>query len=489
MLEILIIVGLIGVICTLGLAYARQKNRVQTRLAVIVLATPLAIGIGYASGPIALGMAQTGAVSGYHQSLNGTVVNTSVTPYVCTRDGDCAHTYDCDSYQVLVSAAYTDTNHVYHPAVYRTDYHQCPVATMEYTYTITAVAWHTYTWNIVDHGFAANPKPWCCAEENDGDSSIPSDVPRGVPAQWLKARHDLAAGNSDPVTVDDTYENYILANEATILRANSDDINMLRKKHLMPSPPTAPVYDTYLSSKVSFVGLNYPASVQQAWQSAVMHLNAPLGTNLEGDLHVVAVNADELQGVVSPDAYAAAIQADRLNDYAKDAEAKNAIVLVVGVNPVTNTIAWARANTGMPIGNEAMFAALQNQLQGVAFDPNTVIGTATAKVTTVQTKSGIGYHVSYTLGHGIVEQVVMRTFPFQRACMNCTSARDKKVDAGQQGYVYLKTELPLPTWGVIVTIIVDILILAIVWGFALWLDYYFSSTTTKNRQFSTYGGY
>ncbi len=475
MLWILFVVVVIGVAGTLGLAWAKQQGKIQPRLAAIVAPTVLAIGIGYFSGPIALNIAQTGAVAGYQQSLNGTVLSVADQSYQCYRDGPCVHTYDCDSYQVLVHAAYTDSNNNYHAAVYDTDYHQCPVATWEFKYTITAKAYHAYTFTLVDHGFARNPKPWCCAQEVDGDSSIPSSVPRGVPAQWLKAKRDKAAGNSDAVTVHDSYANYILANEATIFRKYSDDIGMLRKRHLLPPPPLAPIYDNYLSRKVYFVGLHPSAPVQGAWQSVVAHLNADLGTNLQGDMHVVAVNANVLQGVISPFNYARAIQADWLNDYGKEAVAKNAIILVVGVNPLTNTIAWAQADTGMPNGNEAMLQTLHDQLPGVAFTPNALFGNTTAQV--VQTPQGTSVH--YTLGSGTVTQIVMRTHAFLRACMGCQSARDKKVDKGQQGYVYLKTELPLPAWGVIVTIIVDILILAILTAAVLWIDSYFRAPSSE----------
>jgi hypothetical protein len=449
------------------MAIAKAKGAVQTSIVAALLALPLAIGIGYVSGPIALGMAQTGAVSGYAQLLHGTILSTNVTPYYCSRDGDCVHTYDCDSYQVETQAAYTDTNKVYHPAQYTTEYHHCPVATMEYSYTITAQAWHTFTWTIVDHGFDANPRHWCCAFETDGDSSMPSDVYRGVPAQWLKAKYDLAHGNSDPVHVPDRYQNYILANESTILRANSGDIAKLRQDHLLPTPPFTPIHDFYLTNEADFIGLNLPDSVQASWQDTLSHFNAAFGTNFEGDMHVVAYNENALNGIISPDALTNALQADWLNDYGKDAMAKNALLLVVGVNPTTNAISWARAVTGMPIGNETMEQAIELKLQGVTFDPSTVFGNTTASVT--QDKTG-AYHVNYVVGNGIVSQITTKLYPFLRACMNCKSARDKKVDSGQQGFVYLKTELPLPTWGVVVTILVDIVILFLVWGFVLYID-------------------
>lgn len=444
----------IGLVCTLGIAYAKQKGLIATSLVVIFIPLLTSIGVGLVSAPLALNVAQTGAVSGYHQFLNGTVVRVHKHTDQCTRDGSCAHKYPCDSYTVLVAKKYTVNGKTKTREVPETKYHHCPYVTAEYTYTITAVAYHTFTYTLVSHGFAAHPHEWR-PSDNQG---IPSGVPRGAPKQWLKANKDLAAGKSDPITAPDTYANYILPNESTILRAYSNDIGLLRKDRLLPGNPQVPIYSNYLAKKVSFIKLSPKKVMQAAWQSAVMHLNAALGTELEGDMHVVAVNTDALNSVVSPDDYANAIQADWLNDYGKDAIAKNAIILVVGVDPTTNTISWARATTGMPSGNETMLQELQTQLQDITFDPTTVFGNTTAQVTQ---KSG-QYSVHYTIGSGLVSQIVMDKYPFERACMNCTSARDRKVDAGQQGYVYLKTELPLPTWGVILTIFIDLVILAIV---------------------------
>jgi len=492
MLWILSILSMAGLALTISLAVLKKRELATLSLAAMIAMTPIAAGIGAASGPIATGIAQTGAVSGYQQYLNGTVVNVYATPYQCARDGSCTHWYNCDSYTVVVSAAYTDKDGNYHPEVDETDYHHCPVATMEFTYTIVAKAYHTFVWNIVDHGFAAHPIPWCCASEVDGNTTMDPNVPRGVPTQWLKAYHDWKAGHSDPVTVKDSYSNYILANEHTLLRQHSDDIGMLRKKHLLPPGPLPQIYDTYLANKVDFVGLDtVPADQRVALQNAVASLNADLGTNLQGDMHVVAVNADALQGTITPQDYATAIEADRLNDYEKDAMAKNAILLVVGVNPTTNTIAWSQAATGMPIGNDEMLAALDNQLKGVAFTSNAMFGDTIAKV--VQTAND-DYDVHYTAGNGIVSQIVMVQHKFLRACMDCQSARDKKVNAGQQNFVYLKTELPLPGWGVIVTIIVDLVALAIALVLVYWIDSFVRSffgtpkTPTRSTRSHT-GGY
>jgi hypothetical protein len=450
----------------------------------VVVVALFAVSAGEAAGsyPIALNAAQTGAVSGYHEFLNGSIVSVDMSVQPCSEDGSCIHTEDCDSYQV------PQTNYTYDSKgnvtgsyiTYVTKYRSCPEATNEYTYTVTDTFDNTYT--IGDHIFAANPAKW------RSDIDIDGSVPRGVPQQWQHAHDSLARGDSDPVTVPHTYANYILASESTILRAHSDDIKRLRAKNLLPLPtpnPQDPIYNNYVADKAMFVGFR-PGNLP-TWEDTLMRFNAGLGMTLQGDLHIVAIRDSVLRGIASPDAYVGALQAYWLNDLAKFAFPKNGIMIVLGVDDAGSRVIWARAQTGMPIGNGAMLTALQLRLEDVPFDPDTVIGTTDAHVSPI-TASRLS--VDYTFANGIIEQTITTDFPFERACMNCTSAADKKRGQTGHGFVYLESEIPLSTGGAVLTTFIDLLILAVLWIVVLIVARALSeSATSYERPYRPYNRY
>lgn len=411
----------------------------------------VAVGTSTLSYPIALSAVQTGAVNGYHQSINGTVVRVPPPLVIdCSEDGSCAHEHDCDRYTETHTESYTDSNGKSKTrTVEETKYRRCPEMTQEFTYTlnITTDGKSIKTLTIASDIYAANPVRW------RGDIAVNPNVPRGVPPQWQHARDSLAHGIGDPVTLSGDYANYILSNEETILRASSGDIDKLQQKHLLPLPTarmdiakdddlTPTIYNGMDADKVSFVGMSPPAN-QADWQAALMRYNTALGMQHQGDMHVVIIKDSTLQGVVSPDAYAAAVKAYWLNDLGKFALAKNGIMVVLGVDDKLTKVQWARADTGMPAGNGPMLDALKYNLPGVAFDPKKVIGETTTHVTNGSPK------VTYSYGNGVIEQTTLHDFPFARACMDCR-------DTGQPGFVYLQSEIPITTAGIVVATIIDI---------------------------------
>lgn len=444
--------------------YVRPEPWSKTIVAIVVLALAT-LGIGFGTYPIALHIAQASAVGGYHQFLNGSVVSADSQAYTCTRDGICDHTYLCDPYLVPITTYYTDgKGHTHSETTWVTRYHSCPYATQEYTYTLSDSLGTTYT--IASHIFAANPQQW------RPGSGLP-DVPRGIPAAWQQAKDHLSTGNADPVTVPSTYNNYILASEKTILRVSSDDINLLKSKSLLPDHTQDlqnPIHDIFRANKVSFVG-GPTVSNQAAWQNALMHFDAALGMQKQGDMHLVVIKASALPASVSPEDYANALKAYWLNNLGKYALAKNGIMLVLAVNDSGSTIVWSRAATGMPIGNGAMLEALGTELTGKPFTVDTVFGNTTARISTMGGK----LKPVYTLGSGLVPQIVMVRFPFQRACMGCTGANE----VGEQGFVNLSTEIPLGGWGTFWAIFVDVFIVFIVWGAAFVL--YFAEEEKREQ--------
>lgn len=454
MIAILIAALLFAVAAVLALMRSHQIVWRSTDSAILGGVAAIIFLTGCASYPVAHHIAQRGAIGGFHQFLNGSIVEVPpVDTTTCHRDGSCKHEYDCDPYEVKVvdREAYTDKDGNYHAeqSHEETRYHDCPYSTKEYTYKLKDNFDNTYT--LGDHVFAADPKAW-----RDG-KSLPSNVFRGVPEQWSKAKANLEAGNADPVTVPDTYDNFILADEHTLLRAYSDDIDSLKEAKLLPEHTASlkdPIHDYYMADKVSFVGMS--SDDNDAWQSTLMHFNAALGMEHQGDMHVVIVKASAIPSSVSPQDYANAVKAYWLNDLGKYALAKNGIMLILAVDDTGSIVEWSKADTGMPIGNGAMLQALSTQLDGQPLSPDILFGDTTAQVKDSK--------VSYTIGAGLVSDIVMNRFPFKRACMAC----EDKEDEGT-GFVSLSVDIPLGTGGTIWTIIIDLLLAALltVGGFFL----------------------
>jgi hypothetical protein len=449
--------------------YFLYKPALKPKLALVLICLmATTTGIYFASYPIAHHMSRDSAIGGYHQFLNGSVLATDRQAYTCTRDGDCEYDYNCDYYYDTETEYYTDSEgNTKSRTVEVRKHHDCPYAKQEFSYTILDSLGTTHS--IGDRYFAKNPQEW------RRGSGIPSQVPRGEPAKWVHARKALAAGNSDPVVVPDEYKNYVLADESTLLRASSDDISLLSKQKLLPDHTQNlrdPIHDYYVADKMSFVGFK-PIN-EAAWQSSLMHFNAALGMEKQGDMHIVAIKASAIPASVSPEDYLNALKAYWLNNLGKYAIAKNGIALVLAVDDSGSTIEWSKAATGMPVGNGPMLQALSTQLSGTPFTPANVLGSTTAQVTTKQGKPA----VTYTVGKGKAAQIIMHTFPFKRACMMC---KDKGEDSSQS-FVDLASSIPISTGGVVGAIVVSSILGFILWYKVFGFVYEFESLDNSSRR-------
>jgi hypothetical protein len=390
-------------------------------------------------------IAVSSAVDGYHEYLNGNLITATSQEYTCERDGICEHTYQCDPYEVWESYEDTETKtrtvtktdskgqsytttETYTVTVTKwhwvTHYHSCPFATSEYSYWLKDSLGQDFT--IASHIFAANAARW------RGDQGLP-DVPQGVPPQWADAKAAIDRGDNPPTVKLHDYTNYMLAAQDTILRQFSNKINQYRDAGLLPSDKqlAVSVHGVSTADKVVFMKLNVDGSVNSAWQDAVNHLNSQLGSELQGDLHVVVVPADEVDNSTDyTNALLAAWQSRQLD---KDGLAKNAILLVLGVSKDQSKVVWSQAKTGIPEGNGSMLTALSNDLTGKAFEPVSLIGRPQAHMD--------GDKVAFTPSKGEVERIVLHDYPFLRPCMMCKDAGDHG-----QGYVYLKDSALLPGW-------------------------------------------
>lgn len=414
-------------------------------------------GLGSVAYAIGLDAVQEGAVGGYKQLLNGTLVRADVMQYTCVKNGGCEHAdYSCDPYTVSEPQITIDANGKATTTwVSVTRYETCPQMTEEFTYTVTDSLDNIHV--IAANVFAQNPAVW---RDHGVNMSGSDQVPRGVPARWQQIKDSIEAGRAEPVTVVDTYANYILPNEKTIHKEHSDDIARLREMKLLPDHTanvTDPVHDNFIADKVAFAGLDPPPNAAD-WQQAVMRFNAALGMQLQGDLHVVVVRSSRLHGVFSPQDYLQALKAYWLNGLGKDAIAKNGIIVVLGVNDDADKVDWAQSSTGMPdgTGNDGMLYQLNTKLPGKPFTVDAVFGDTRARI---QTAPDGKFEPVYTIGEGVIPQITMVLEPFERACMGCEGEEDK----GKTGYVYLKTEIPLEGWPMFWTILLYLLTFGLVW--------------------------
>lgn len=459
-----IVVSLVvGVIVTLAaikwdlrdiLGRERRITKPEFILASIV-SVILTYIVAVAVGP---SLARSSAVNGYREFYNGSVVRVLPDTISCQRDGACVHEYECDPYLVKVvdRPASTDSKGNYQPEIshYETRYHECPYATREVSYVFEDSLGRTIV--IGDHYFENNPRPWRFGE------GIPSGVPRQAPRRWVEARKRLRAGMSDPVTAPNTYANFILASGDKLYKEYGGSIASYRKAGLLPKH-TANLgeqmfydYETR-ANKFQVVGgvrlTNLPL-----WQDRLMRFNAALGSELQGDLHIVVVPA---QAVANPDDYVTALKA-YWQSLGKWSISKNGIILAIGASPDGSSVIWTRAETGMPIGNSTMLQALNLSLDGSGLDPMVLLGNVPASVTTVRGKTKVNYDLSQG---GMIGSIIFVQYPFKRPCMECKG----KGDTGT-GYVSLRDFVPITTGAQIMMFMITIVLTSAIWAAMLLFD-------------------
>jgi hypothetical protein len=218
-----------------------------------------------------------------------------------------------------------------------------------------------------------------------------------------------------------------------------------------------------------FVGIS-PYNRQQ-WEDSVMEFNAALGMELRGDLHMVIIKDSALPEDISPDDYINALKAYWINELGKDAIAKNTILVVLGLSDNLQAVEWARADTGMPIGNGIMLAKLELQLTGANFNLDTIMGDTYAEVR--------GATPFYTYGQGIIPQVIMVEAPFERVCMTCQDEGEEHM----QGFDYIVIDVSVGFWGYVLIIFVQLLLSGVLWAFFVKACY------EARYQSDLYGGY
>jgi hypothetical protein len=365
-------------------------------------------------------------LSGFVEYVNGFESEPIWERVHCERDGDCANTYRCARYTVPVqhSRRVYDGTDANGNSKYRTEYytiweerwHHCPLTTEEWTFIIPSTIDRLRGGpNVVASGvLPTNPNQHIWRGSDDHPGSVSSSLPSGVPAEWQAAKDRFDAGKPGPVTGIHTYDNYVVAARKNVVGEFADDAAKLRQQNLLPSLSSSTTGDW--ADKVYQVGTQLD---EQQLQDAVMRFNAKFGTERQGDLHLVIVDADK---VGDPDRYLGALQSDWGSaERGKKVVAKNALIVVLGTRN-GRTVAWARAATGMPVGNDELLKRIRGQMpERDLTDVNELLGLNEGST-------------------GLRAVVFDSETGFKRTCMVCD-------DPGESGsYVSLKDEI-VPTGG------------------------------------------
>ena len=357
----MLVVGAIGFFIKWFLDFKEHKLALDNKefaiatIFLLVIAVPLTAWVGT---KVAINNQLT-----FHENWGGYEQRADESVTQCYRDGPCRWSYKGDPYQYVW---YTDdksctgsgskqtctTTHTRHE---ETRYHDIPYCTEEWTFTVnTSLGQYT----IADRNCPSNPN----AHRYRAWVSVPEDeVSSGVPVFWTQAKARLDAGQPGPVTARHDYTNYLLASQSTILHRFSGDMESYVKSGQLPALSENPIHDFYYADRVFFEGVQPSGN----WQAAINRFDAAFGSQLQGDMYLVLVNADSVK---DPDNYAGALGAYwQSPKFGKDALSKNGLVVILGVKD--GSVAWARASTGMPEGNETLLVDLQQGLKGAKVDP------------------------------------------------------------------------------------------------------------------------
>lgn len=417
----------------------------------------------------------------YNEYWNGFEVAATTQVQQCERDGWCAHEYQCDPYTVTRVETYTDGDgKTQTRVVNETKYHDCPYSTEETTYVVdTTLGGFTVASNLMT------------GEEYRWGTGIPGGRVTTPPQLWSDAKNRVDGGKPGPVTKVNEYKNYILASDSSILKRYSNAIEDYKSQNLLPVPSSG-VYDIYQANKAYFVG-SLPEIDAPTYTKDVANLTAALGAELQGDLHVVFVNADE---VGDPTNYGnSLISYWQSEELGRNAIAKNTMVVVIAVedykapkpvatstptpaptdgaatpveavNPLTNikdgtpVVAWAKAYTGMPLGNEMLIQDIESRMKGKIVDAN-LIG-----------------HPNYAGGviqhsDGALENILFGNNAFERISMD-----DLDADDNGSGFSYLSEEWQ-PDAGVMTIIfVISSIVCAAVFALLAFMVYTYGRAVT-----------
>jgi len=255
------------------------------------------------------------------------------------------------------------------------------------------------------------------------------------------------------------------------------------KDELLPDVANS-VHEFYYADKVYFVG--YEPIDKKFWQTTLMYLNAALGTELQGDLHIVIVQNAKISA--EKDAYITALKAYWSDPkvFGDDTVSKNPIIVVVGTED-GQTVSWARATTGMPLGNEYMLNQIQNKLPGTALTPEALIGIVNGEFyTTVNDKNETKLKVRGLHGNGILNRLLWGLDDAQTKFKRVSMTGNSEDDNGN-GFLYLADELEPSDGEKILFAIIGFGVSMLVWAGAILYGERIQKFTGRFRRNSIFG--
>jgi hypothetical protein len=364
--------------------------------------------------------------------------------------GDCEHYFNTDTYseQVWVSdetcTGSGDDRHCYDTSHWETRWYdrQRPYTTTESTWLIPSTVGKIIAGS---HWLPANPELHRLMPQpgQDRNQSLPAGIPSGVPASWAAANARNLIGKPGPVVVENTYVNWILPSGYIKLSKYAADIARFTALGLLPDINHTLHNDDALDG-VYFAGIEVDNPAD--WQLKLAKLNALVGSNLEGRVYVVLVDANKVSARDSH-AYGAALTAYwQSPKFGKYALSQNGIIVVLGTK-AGKQVDWAFASTGMPRGNELMLGDILQELPGTTLDAAVLFGDASLSATAGGAK---GYIVAATNNDGALAKILWGAHKFQRVSMDL--------------FAYLKNEVILSVWEKVFILTVNILASCLVWG-------------------------
>lgn len=414
MMEYLLVAGLFTVVALAAVMFILKINFLPALIAGIIVIGGINPLVYHVGSEISKEQATT-----FNEYWNGYETAATRNDRTCTRDGSCANTYQCDPHteRVRKTRTVTDSKGKSKTESYyveETQWHSCPYSTQESSFNIETT--------VQSFSIASNVMTGAPYRLGTG---MPGGT-QGAPQAWLDAKARIDAGKPGPVTAVKDYKNFILASQKTLFSEYADNIEDMKAKNLLPSLATG-VVSQYQANKAYKVGdANVPLFGD--YITDVAYLNGAFGKDLHGDLHVVFAPENIENG---KDDYMNTLMAYWQSEaMGKNALSKNTMVVLIGVKQDGSEVAWAKAATGMPLGNEALMTQVASDLKGKKMDSN-LIGRPTFDIS----------NKSIVSTNGELENILWGSNKFSRVSMSGDG-----VDAA--GFSYLKDEMEPTGWTV-----------------------------------------
>ena len=400
----------------------------------------------------------------FHQFYDGVELSVEMVPITCERDGQCAHTYPQEMTTYSVNSKGTPTSN--------TTTYDCPYTTEEDRWII-----HTTIGSIVVG--QVFPAHYHLYWDSICDvTPVPPDVLAqagvGEPRKAQLAQEALARGDPRPATLVVSYQDPIKdyldnSSDPRLEQVSSSDVGKYLALGVLPLI-SGTTYGFDQANKAHLVKL--PGIAAGTWDDAIAHLNMETGTlpvsTTRYDIQFVAVNS-AIVPAIEAEGYTLALQAYwEGKQFGQAALPKNMCVIVVGSDG--RTVQWANGFTLINDGqNNELWTALQLDVPGSAFDPNTLVGYPKAVVKN-------GALVGVTPSNSVLERLVITgRFHFQRP--------HETTHHGGAGFDWLLNDVSPALWQDILIVFVSALGAFLLEAACFGLTYNLAVASTRRRYY------